>query len=64
MVAFHLRPLALATAVVILAAALVAGMVTKHNHPREVTFPTGNYNNVWLITVAVTGLWVLLYLYC
>ena len=33
MVALHLRSLALATAVVILVAALVAGMVTKHNSP-------------------------------
>ena len=44
MVAFHLRSLALATAVVILAAALLAGMVTKHNFPQEVTFRTGHYN--------------------
>ena len=61
MVAFHLRSLALATAVVILAAALLAGMVTKHNFPQEVTFRTGHYNknnNVWLIAVAIMGLWI------
>ena len=57
--AFHLRSLALATALVILAAALVAGMVTKHDSPQEATL--GHYsktNNVWLIAVAITRLWV------